>query len=90
MQQGKRASANIEGGILWFFSSCDGKLGVHLEFQWHLREPLMLPQGSQVSFRVARGSMRLLKTLQGNLASSRIEGGIHGVSPVAARSFGFL
>ena len=84
VQQGKRASAHVEGGISWFFSSCDRKLGVHLELQWHLREPLVLLQGSQVSFRVARGRMRLLETLQGNWASSHIEGEIHGVSPVAA------
>ena len=50
-----------------FLSSYDGEL----------REPLVWPQGSPVSIRVARGSAALLsKSQQGNQASRHAEGGI--------------
>ena len=50
-----------------FLSSYDGEI----------REPLVWPQGSPVSIRVARGSAALLsKSQQGNQASRHAEGGI--------------
>ena len=52
--QWKRAYSHIEGRISWFFLSCGRKLGVPLELLRDLRDPLMLPQKSPVSIRVAR------------------------------------
>ena len=50
MVRHERASSRDVGGTSWFFSSCGGEL----------REPLVLPQGSAISIRVARGSRGLL------------------------------
>ena len=53
--QGNRASIRIEGGISRFFSSCGRKLWVPSSSDGDLRELLMVPMGSQESFRVVRG-----------------------------------
>ena len=53
--QQKRVSSRVEGRISWIFSSCGGKLGVRLGYDWDYRDPLVLPQESPVSMRVARG-----------------------------------
>ena len=53
--QGKRASSRIEGGISWFFSRSSEILGILLKLRWYLREPCVLPLGSQTSFQVSRG-----------------------------------
>ena len=91
MLQGKRASSQVEGRISWFFSSCGRKLGVPLELPQRPRDPLVLPQESKVSMRVAR-------CLSGFL-SSRYRGlGPHldlrlepqGSSPVLTWISGFL
>ena len=66
-----RPSFRGEGGILWFFSSCDGKLGVPLELRWG-------PQGSSPVTSEKSGLLSSceghfgisLKLLQGNWASS--------------------
>ena len=54
--QRKRASSRMEGRILWFLWSCGGNLRVHLELRGDLGDPLVFPQGSQICFRVARGT----------------------------------
>ena len=45
MLKWERASSGVDGGTLWFYSSC----GSILELRWELREPLLLPQGSPIS-----------------------------------------
>ena len=50
MMQQKRASSSIEGRILWFIWSCDGKLGVPLNCDGDFREPLMFYLGRKESF----------------------------------------
>ena len=47
------------------FSPAGRKLGVPLELQQGLREPLMLPQWSQVSFRVARAAQDYSQIIAG-------------------------
>ena len=51
-----------EGGVLWVFSSCGASVGFLTRYDGELREPLMWPQGSQVSMRMARGSVSLLSS----------------------------
>ena len=60
MLQEKRAPSRIDWGISWFVSSCSGWLGIPLQIPRELREPLMLPQESQVSIRVVRVSLGVL------------------------------
>ena len=50
------------GGILWCFSSCRGKFCVPLELRWGPQELQMLPQGSQASFQVSRGTSGFLSS----------------------------
>ena len=75
MLQWKSSSSCIEQGISWFFSSCGGKLGIHLE----------LRQGPQGTSPVASGKSSLLSSCerengiapesqQGNHASTRLSG----------------
>ena len=54
--QRKRASSRMEQRISWFLLGCVGKLRVPVELHGDLRDPLVFPQGSQISFRVARGT----------------------------------
>ena len=53
--QGNRASFCVEGGVWRSFSSCGRKLWVPSSCDGDLRELLMVPMGSQESFRVVRG-----------------------------------
>lgn len=46
--------------ISWFFSSCGGRTEFLCRYPRELREPLVLPQGSQVSIRLRKGSTVLL------------------------------
>ena len=56
-----------------------GSLGFLSSYHVDFREPLVLPQGREVSFQVARGYFGIpLELLQGNGASSRIESGNSG------------
>ena len=48
MPQQKRASFRIER-IFWLFLSCDRKLGFLSSYEGDLRDPLEVPQESQVS-----------------------------------------
>ena len=89
--QGNRASICVEGGISRSFPICRRKLWVPSSCDGDLRELLMVPMGSQESFRVVRG-------LSGFL-SSRCRGiGPHlelrlepqGSSPVLTWISGFL
>ena len=66
MRCGLQDSSRVAAGNSGFLSSCDRNLG----------EPPELPKGSQASFQVVRGNLAItLESLQGNLASSRIEWG---------------
>ena len=47
----------MEGRIPWFLWSCSGKLTVALKLYGDMGDPLVLPQGSQIYFRVARGHL---------------------------------
>ena len=76
-----RGFSLVVAGSLGFFSSCDGEL----------REPLMLPQGSQVSIRVARASAGVLWShIRGIRPQFAWKGESQGVSRVAAESVGSL
>ena len=55
-------SSRDDGGILWVFSSCGASVGFLTRYDGELREPLMWRQGSQVSMRMARGSVSLLSS----------------------------
>ena len=54
--QRKSASSSVHGRISWFVWSCGGKLRVPLELRVYLGDPLVSPQGSPISFGVARGN----------------------------------
>ena len=58
MLQWETASTRDDGGTSWFFLSCSGILELRREH----REPLVLPQESPISIRVARGSWELLSS----------------------------
>ena len=83
--QGNQASSCIEGGIWCFLLSCGGKPGFLSTCSRDLREPLVLPQGSQASLRVARGN-------SGSLASHcrGIGWETRGSSPIVTEISGFL
>ena len=53
--QGNRASIHVERGICRSFSSRGRKLWIHSSCDSDLWEPLMVPMGSQESFRVVKG-----------------------------------
>ena len=73
--------SQVEAGSLGLFSSCDGDF----------RERLLLPQRSQVSFRVLRGSVvLLLNHCRGIRPYFILRQKSHGVSRVAAGCFEFL
>ena len=61
-QAGKEGPHLFDGGILWFFSNCGATVGFLTRYDGQLREPLMWRQGSQVSMRMARGSVSLLSS----------------------------
>ena len=54
--QHKKASSHVDGRISWFLWNYSGKLRVPLELRGDLRDPLVFLQGSQICFRVARGT----------------------------------
>ena len=62
MLQHKRASSGMEGEISWFLWRCGGKLRVPLELLGDLGNPLVFPQGNQICFRVARGTLEFLSS----------------------------
>ena len=62
--QCKRASSSVQGRISWVVWSCGGKLRVPLELPVNLGDPLMSPQGSQISFGFERGTSGFLVQLQ--------------------------
>ena len=68
-------------GSLGFLLSCDGDL----------REPLILPQGSQVSFRDARGSVGLFSSrCRGIGPHLKLKQETQGSSPFGTGILGFL
>ena len=76
-----RDVSRVSAGNLGFHSSCHGDL----------RDPLVLPQQSQVSFQIVRGSVGLLSNYFqgiGPLLAWKRES--RGVSQVAVDSFGFV
>ena len=57
--QEKRASHCVDRGISWFVLSCSWSLEIPLQVPWETQGKTLLPQGSQVSIRVAlRGQAR--------------------------------
>ena len=58
--QHKRASSRVQGRISWVVWNCGGKLRVPLEWCVDLGDPLVSPQGSQIPFGVARGTLGYL------------------------------
>ena len=88
---GENASSLIDRVISWVFSSCGRRLGIPLQVPKELREPLVLPQGSQVSIRVARVSAGVLWShVRGIRPQFAWKGESQGVSRVAAGSVGSL
>ena len=60
--EGNHASAHTEGVVSMFFLSCSGKIWFHSSCEGDIKEPLMLPQGSQASFQVALGGSGFLSS----------------------------
>ena len=58
--QGKGHHLVLKGASLGFSRVVVVSLGFHLSCDRDLREALILPQGSQVSFQVVKGSAELL------------------------------
>ena len=86
----RRASSHDDGGTSWLFSSCGASVGFLMRFDGELREPLMWRQGSQVSIRVARGSMALLSSHgRGTGPQDALKKDSRGLSRVAAGNPGF-
>ena len=66
----------MKGRISWFAWSCGRKLRVPLELRVDLEDPLMSPQGSQISFGIARDTSGFLAHHCGiNRDSSQVEAG---------------
>ena len=53
----RRPSSRDDGGVSWVFWSWGASVGFLTRYDGDLREPLVRCQGSQVSMRVARGSV---------------------------------
>ena len=89
--QWKRAPSRIEGIASWFFQVAAGNLGFLSCYDGELEDPLMLPQESQFSMRIARGFSGLLSSWywgRGPHLELRLE--YQGSSPVLTRISGFL
>ena len=56
----KRASSSVQGRISWFAWGCGRKIRVPLDFLVNEGKPLVSPQGSHISFGVARGTSGFL------------------------------
>ena len=54
-RSGKRPHLALRGESLGFFRVVAGNLGFLSSYDWDFRDPLVLPQKSPVSMRVARG-----------------------------------
>ena len=98
---GEKSLISRSGGISRCFSSSSGSFGFLSSCNRELSEPLVLPQESQVYFRVVSGSMVLLLrhcrkigshlTLKGESRGfSRVAAGRLCSSPVATGIFGNL
>ena len=89
--QEKRASSRVDRGISWFVSSCGGRLGVPLHVPPGAQEPLVLPQGSQVSIHLLKVNARVFWSHgRGIRPQFAWKGESQGVSRVAAGSVGSL
>ena len=87
----KTASSHVTGESPGFFRVVAGGLGFLSRYHGELREPLVLPRGSQVSIRVARGSAGLLWSHgRGMRPQVSWKGESQGVSRGAAVSLGSL
>ena len=70
----ERASSHVEGRISWFFSSCGGKLGVPLEFQWGSQGPARVASEMSGLFSSCEGPIGTpLELLLVNRAVSRVQ-----------------
>ena len=92
LQRGSQGPACIASEKSGLFSSCKGPLGIHSRVTaGELREPLLLPRGSQVSVQVARASTGVLWSHgRGIRPQFAWKGESQGVSRVAAGSAGSL
>ena len=89
--RGKGPSLLLRGESCGFSQVAFGSLGCLSNCGRDLRKPVMLPQGSEVSFRVARGKAGLLSShCRGMGSHLALMGETRGVSLVAAGSFEFL
>ena len=90
-QERKRSSSRVEGIFSWFFSSYGRKLSVPFEYNGDLSEPLLWPQNSSVSMRVARGfSGYLSSRCWGRGPHLDLRPGSQASSPVPTWILGFL
>ena len=81
----------IEGRILWCFSSCTWQLCVPLELQRRPQGTLHVSPGSQVSFKVVRGTSGFLSShFRGIGHHLRLRKETQGTSPVATGILGLL
>ena len=93
MLQCKRASSCDDGGLSFFlfFSTGAGSLGFLSGYNGDLREPLMLPQGSQPSFQVANVTLGYLSSsCRGIRLHLELRQETQGSSPVATEISGIL
>lgn len=81
----------LQGGLSYFPSSCGRKLAVLLELRWGPQETSPVASGNSSLLSSYEGEQGItLELLQGNQASSYIEGRSPDVSRVVGRRFGFL
>ena len=82
-------SAREDGGVSGVSWSCGARGGFLPRHDEDLREPLVRRQGSQVSMRVARGSVSWLSSHGRGIATQDILKHSRGLSRVAAENPGF-
>ena len=86
----RRPSSRDDGVVSWFFSSCVSSLVFFTRYDGEFREPLVWPQGNQVSIRVARGSGSLLSSHgRGIGAQDKLKKDSQGLSRFLAGNPGF-
>ena len=85
----RKASSRDYRGISWFFSSRGTSVGFLTRYDGELREPLLWRQRSQVSIRVARGSVAFLLSHGRGIRPQDALKDYRGLSRVAAGNPGF-
>ena len=85
----RKPSDPEDGGVSGVSSSCGARGGFLPRHDEDLREPLVRRQGSQVSMRVARGSVSWLSSHGRGIAAQHILKHSQGLSRVATENPGF-